>query len=77
MKVGRTATYQPYPRGTITIREGLKTLSTATLSASHYGIRSVSLPKLSRGTHYLRAYFRPTDAASRSSSSTSATIAVR
>jgi hypothetical protein len=76
VKVARTATHQPQPTGTISIRDGLTTLATTTLKPSDNGIRGIRLPKLSKGNHYLRAYFVPTDAASRSSSSSSVKIVV-
>jgi surface antigen len=77
VKVERTATNQPQPTGTIVMKELLTTLSTTTLRASNNGTLTVRLPKLSRGTHAIRAYFRPTDAASGASNSASMRIVVR
>ena len=76
VQVARTATYQPQPTGSISIREGLTTLATTTLSPSNNGTKGIQLPRLSRGTHYLRADFVPTDAASGPSSSVSMKITV-
>lgn len=74
VKVARTATYQPQPTGTISNREGLTTLAT-TLSPANSGTRGIWLPS-SAGTHYIRAVFFPTDAASGPSSSVSMKITV-
>lgn len=46
-------------------------------AAMDAGTRRIYLPRLSRGTHYLRVQFLPSDAASRASYSTAVKVVVR
>ncbi len=75
--VAKTATYQPYPAGTVSVRDGSVTIKSSRLYVADRGTRRIYLPRLSRGTHYLRVHFRPSDAASRSSYSTAVKVVVR
>jgi surface antigen len=75
--VAKTATYQPYPAGTVSVRDGSVRIKSNRLYVADRGTRRIYLPRLSRGTHYLRVHFRPSDAASRASYSTVVKVVVR
>ncbi len=45
------------PVGTITVKAGTKVLRTYSMPASRIGCVTLSLPKMSRGTHYLKVYY--------------------
>jgi surface antigen len=77
VSVAKTAINQPYPVGTVTVRDGSTTFKTGLLSATDRGTRRLYLPRLRRGTHYLRVHFRPSDEASRASYSTAVKVVVR
>lgn len=75
--VAKTATYQPYPAGTLIVRDGSIKLRSVRLDVSDRGKQRFYLPRLRRGTHWLRVQFRPGDEASRTSYSTAVKVAVR
>lgn len=51
------ATGVPHPTGTVTVYDGRRRIASATLSASGGGTRTITLPRLAKGTHRITTVY--------------------